>query len=133
MQPLSQIKQEILAKGKVDSHELEVLRLQLYADGQIDRRSVEFLVELHKRVQYHTPAFERFFFQAVKDHLLKDGHIGTESAVWLRVVLFTEAQLSDQERKLLHELKGEARHVCPEFEEMFEEGMKLPQEQHTCG
>lgn len=83
MQPLLKIKQEILAKGKIDSPELEVLRQQLYADGKIDRRGAEFLVELHKRVQHSTPAFERFFFQAVKDHILVDGRIGTDEAAWL--------------------------------------------------
>jgi hypothetical protein len=133
MQQLLQLRQEILVKGKADSHELDVLRQQLYADGKIDRRGVEFLVELHKRVPYHTPAFEQFFFQAVKDHLLTDHWISAEGTAWLRLVLFTGGQIMDEERKLLHELKGEARQVCPEFEKLFAEGMKMPQEQHTCG
>ena len=33
-------------------------------------RRADFLVELHKRVQHLTPAFEHFFYQAIKDHIL---------------------------------------------------------------
>jgi hypothetical protein len=133
MQPLLQIKQEILAKGKIDRHELELLHRQLYAEGKIDRRGVEFLVELHKRVRPHTPAFEQFFFQAIKDHILGDGRIVAEEVAWLRLVLFTDGRIMDEERKLLNELRGEARLVSAEFEELFVEGMKMPQKQHTCG
>ena len=71
MMELRQIEQVILATGKVDSHELEVLRKQIYAGGKIDRRGADFLVELHKRVQHLNPAFEQFFYQAIKDHILR--------------------------------------------------------------
>jgi hypothetical protein len=48
-------------------------------------------------------------------------------------MLFADGKIDDRERKLLHELKGEAGQVCPEFELLFVESMKMPQEQHTCG
>ena len=44
----------------------------------------DFLVELHKRVQHRTPAFEQFFYQAIKDHILAHGRIDAEEAAWLR-------------------------------------------------
>jgi uncharacterized tellurite resistance protein B-like protein len=130
---LRQIEQHILANGKVDSHELETLRRELYADGKIDRAEADFLVELHKRVQHLTPAFEHFFYQAIKDHILADGRIDAEEAAWLRRMLFADGKIDDRERKLLHELKGEAKQVSHEFEALFEECMKQPPEQHTCG
>ena len=133
MQDLRQIEHDILANGKVDGPELEVLRRQLYAGGTINRRGADFLVELHKRVQHMTPAFEQFFYQAIKDHILADGRIDAEQSAWLRRMLFTDGKIKDEERKFLHELKGEAKHVCPEFEVLFAESMKQPQEQHTCG
>jgi uncharacterized tellurite resistance protein B-like protein len=129
---LRQIEQHILANGKVDSHELETLRRELYADGKIDRAEADFLVELHKRVQHLTPAFEHFFYQAIKDHILADGRIDAEEAAWLRRMVFADGKIDDQERKLLHELKGEARQVSHEFEALFGECMKQPPEQHTC-
>jgi hypothetical protein len=133
MMDLRQIEHAILATGKVDGHELEVLRQQLYAGGKVDRRGADFLVELHKRVQHLTPAFERFFYQAVKDHVLARGRIDAEEAAWLRRMLFADGKIDDQERKFLHELRGEAKEVSREFEALFAECMKQPPEQHTCG
>jgi hypothetical protein len=78
MQKLRQLEQNILANGRVDGDELEVLRRELYAGGKIDRPKADFLVELHKRVHHMTPAFEHFFFQAIKDHILANGRISAE-------------------------------------------------------
>ena len=133
MLELRQIEHDILANGRVDGPELEVLRRQLYVDGKVDRRGADFLVELHKRVQHLTPAFEQFFYQAIKDHVLAHGRIDAEQAAWLRQMLFAGGKIDDEERKFLHELKGEAKQLSPEFESLFEESMKQPQEQHTCG
>jgi hypothetical protein len=133
MTDLRQIEQNILATGKVGSADLNVLRQTLYAGGNVQRREADFLVELHKRVQHMTPAFEEFFYQAIKDHILADGQIDTEEAAWLRQLLYADGKIDDRERKFLHELKGEARQVSPEFELLFAQSMKQPPEQHTCG
>ncbi len=133
MQDLRQIEQKILANGRVDTAELEVLRQQLYAGGKVNRRGADFLVELHKRVQHMTPAFEHFFYQAIKNHILGNGRIDAEETAWLRRMLFADGKFKDEERKFLHELKGEAKQVGPEFEALFVEGMKQPPEQHTSG
>jgi len=133
MADLREIEQKILADGRVDTAKLEMLREALYADGKIDRKEADFLVELHKRVQHITPAFEHFFYQAIKAHILEDGRIDAEEAAWLRRMLFADGKIDDQERKFLHELKGEAKHAGPEFEALFSECMKQPQERHTSG
>lgn len=134
MSRLRQIEQDLLVTGKIDGSDLEMLRRHLYADnGKIDRLKADFLVELHKRVQHLTPAFEQFFYQAVKDHILADGWIDGQNAVWLRNMLTADGKISDEERKLLHELKGEAKKVSREFEQLFAECMDQPQEQRTCG
>ena len=133
MRELRQIEQSILAHGRVDGSELEGLRRQLYADGNIDRAKADFLVELHKRVQHLTPAFEQLFYQAIKDHMLADGWIDAEDAAWLRRMLYADGKIDDQERRFLHELNGEAKKVSREFEGLFAESLKQPAEQHTCG
>jgi hypothetical protein len=133
MMKLRQIEQDILANGRVDGNELEVLRRQLYAGGKIDRRGADFLVELHKRVQQRTPAFEQLFYQAIKDHILARCRIDAEEVAWLRRMLFADGKIDDEERKFLHELKGEAKQVSREFDVLFEESMKQPPEQRTCG
>ena len=130
---LREIEQAILVNGKADGPEVEALRRQLYAGWKIERPEADFLVELHKRVQHKTPAFEQFFYQAIKDHILAHGRIDAEEAVWLRRMLFADGKIDDEERKFLHELKGEAKQVSREFDVLFEESMKQPPEQHTCG
>jgi hypothetical protein len=133
MKDLRQLGHDILANGKVDSHALEMLRRELYAAGRVNRGGADFLVELYKRVQHRTPAFEHFYYQAVKDHILAHGRIDAEEAAWLQRMLSANGKTGDEERRLLHELKGEAGRVGPEFEALFAEAMKLPPEQRTCG
>ena len=133
MVELQQIERDILAIGKVDGQELEVLRRRVYAGGKVGRREADFLVELHKRVQHKTPAFEKFFYQAMKDHILAEGRIDAHEVAWLRRMLFADGKVDDEERKFLHELKGEAKQVSREFDVLFEESMKQPPEQRTCG
>jgi hypothetical protein len=128
-----QIEHDILANGTVDGRELEVLRRRVYGRGKIDRAGADFLVQLRKRVEHVTPAFEQFFYQAIKHYLLADGRIEAEEAAWLRRVLFAEGRIDAEERRLLHELKGEAQQVSPEFEALFEESMRQPPEQRTGG
>jgi hypothetical protein len=77
--------------------------------------------------------YEQFFYQAIKDHILAHGRIDAEDAAWLRGMLFADGKIDDEERKFLHELKGEAKQVSREFDVLFEESMKQPSEQRTCG
>jgi len=133
MPALQELERDIMFCGKVDGRELATLRKHVYANGKPDRAKADFMVELHKRVQHMTPAFEQFFYQAIKDHILADGRIDAEEAAWLRRMLYTDGKIDDQERKLLHELKGEAKDVSREFETLFRDCMKQPPEQHTCG
>lgn len=133
MQNLRKLGQDILANGRVESQEIDLLHRELYVNGKIDRTGADFLVELYKRVQRKTPAFEQFYYQAIKHHILSDGRIEAEEAAWLRQLLFADGKIDDHERKLLHELKGEAKDTDPEFETLFKECMKQPQQQHTSG
>jgi hypothetical protein len=71
-----------------------------------------------------TPAFEDFFYQALKDHILADGSVDAEETRWLRQMLSRDGRVSDPEKKFLHQLKGEAREASPEFQALFEECLK---------
>jgi hypothetical protein len=133
MPELRDIAKDILAKGKVDSQHLTALRQSLYADGKVNRAAADSLAELHKRVEHPNRAFQDLFYTAVKDHILADGRIDAEEASWLRQMLFADGKFHDEGRKFLHQLKGEAKQVSPEFESLFRESMKQPVEQRTCG
>jgi hypothetical protein len=133
MVELRQTEQDILTIGKVEGEELDVLRRCVYAGRKIDRQTADFLVDLHKRVQHRTPAFEKFFYQAIKDHILAYCRISKEESTWLRRMLFTDGNVDDEGRKFLHELEGEAKEIGYEFEALFNESKKTPPEQCTCG
>ena len=133
MHELKRIETDILATGRVDGAHLTALHAVLYADKKIDRAEADFLVALHKRVQHHNPAFDRFVYSAVKKHVLTDGKIDAEEAAWLRQMIFADGVVSDKERKFLSELKGEATAASPAFEALFTEAMKAPLNAHTSG
>jgi len=105
----------------------------VYSGGKIDRKTADFLAELHKRVRHRTPAFEKFFYQAIKDHIMANRQINEEETAWLRRQLLADGKLDDEERQFLHELKGEASQVSHQFETLFNECMNEPPEQRTCG
>ena len=119
MPKLRELMEHHLADGKIDGREVEALTGLLYADGRIDRQEADFLIELHKRVERVSPAFEKFFYQAIKDHVLNDGKIDAKEANWLRRMITADGKVDDREKKLLRELRGEATEVCPEFEALF--------------
>ena len=131
MQQLRQVEHDILATGRIDSDHLEALRLALYAGGTVGRPAADLLVGLHKRVLHPNPAFEHLFYQAVKDHVLVDGRVADGEVAWLRQMLFVDGTVRDEGRKFLHELNGEAGYVSPQFQALFAEAMKMPQEQRT--
>jgi hypothetical protein len=133
MQNFREIEERVLANGKIEGHEIEALRQCLYADGKIDRNAADFLVVLHKRVRQPSPGLDKFFYQAIKDHVLADGGISAGEADWLRRMVFRDGKIDDQERKFLLQLNGEAKEVSPEFEKLFEQCMRQPMEPHTSG
>jgi hypothetical protein len=64
---------------------------------------------------------------------LADHRIEVEKVAWLRQMLFAGGTIKDNERKSLLELKGEDQEVSKEFEALFEEAMKIPQERLISG
>jgi uncharacterized tellurite resistance protein B-like protein len=111
----------ILANGRVEGNEIEAMRKALYADGKIDDQEADLLVELHKKVERRTPAFEKFFYKAIKDYVLADGKIDAREAAYLRQMLFADGKIDEYEKKLLRELRGEASQASPEFEALCKE------------
>lgn len=119
MTTLRELVSKILDDGKVDGPELAAVQSMVLADGKVSRYEAECLIELHRRVERVSPAFERFFYSAVKRHLLADGVIDPEEAAWLRRVIYADGRVEERERKLVRELKGEAATTCPEFDALY--------------
>ena len=113
---------KFLADGKIDAREVEALGDLLYTDRTIDRTEAEFLIGLHRRVERVSPGFEKFYYKAIKDHVLvlNRGAITAESVEWLRGLIMADGKVDEREKKLIRELRGESSSICPEFEAMYE-------------
>src|SRR5579871_3709747 len=99
----------ILADGEIDDAEVRVLQKELWADGKIDAKEVEFLIELRNSAQKKAkskkaevnPKFETLFFKAIEQNVLRDGRISAKEAGWLRRMLFADGKIDDNEKKFL--------------------------------
>jgi hypothetical protein len=124
MTQISQLRKlgaELLANGKIEGHEIELLRMHFAADGKVDRQEAEFLLELYQQTKNIAPSFERFFCSTLKKYLLSDRVLDRDKAIWLRRVIFFDGAVRDREKKLLRELRGEASAICDEAQALFED------------
>src|SRR5262245_45470288 len=121
-----------LADGKIDEAEVKILRKELWADGKIDQDEVKFLIELRNTAQRKArarkgrlnTAFERMFFKAIEENVLKDGKIDAAEAAWLRTMLFADGKVDSNEKKFLARIKKSAKKTAPEFDTLYAECMK---------
>jgi uncharacterized tellurite resistance protein B-like protein len=117
----------ILADGKIDDDEIKVLRKHLYEDGKIDKKEVEFLIELRNKAQKKAgitpvnPKFETFFFKAISDNVLADGKIDGGEANWLRKMLFADGKIDPGEKRFMQNLKKGAKATSPAFDKLYAE------------
>jgi hypothetical protein len=119
----------ILADGEIDEAEVRVLQKELWADGKIDAKEVEFLIELRNSAQKKAKAkkkevnqkFENLFFKAIEQNVLRDGQISAKEADWLRKMLFADRKIDDNEKKFLTRIKKAATKTHPKFEQLYQE------------
>jgi hypothetical protein len=117
----------ILADGKIGDDEVKVLQKELWADGRIVVKEVEFLIELRNAAQKKAkakkttvnPKFENLFFKAIEENVLRDGRISGREVKWLRKMLFADNKIDDNEKKLLHKIKKAAGAGNKEFEKLY--------------
>jgi tellurite resistance protein len=122
-------KAALLADGKIDDVEVQILRKELYADGKIDADEVKFLIDLRNTAQKKAkgeamnPKFEALFFKAIEANVLKDGQIDANEAKWLRSMLFADGKIDANEKKFLARIKKAAKKTSPSFDKLYEECM----------
>ena len=119
-------KAAILIDNRIDTREVELLRENFWADKKINLSELDFLQELRKEGKTAVKAFSEFFIEAAKSHILSDGVIAKGEAKWLRKAILADdnAVVDDVEKRLLEELKAEAKKTSPEFDELYNECIK---------
>ena len=123
--------QLVLADGVIDDDEVKILKKELWADRHIDKEEVAFLIELRNTAQKRAKAknkrmnakFEKLFFDAIAENVLRDGKIDAAEARWLRKMLFADGVIDANEKKFLGRLKKGARRTSPEFDRLYKECM----------
>ena len=119
----------ILADGVIDDAEVRALQKEFWADGKIDAKEVEFLIELRNNAQKKAkakkvevnPKFETLFFKAIEENVLRDGKITNKEASWLRKMLFADGKIDDNEKKFLTKIKKSATKTSPDFDQLCQE------------
>jgi uncharacterized tellurite resistance protein B-like protein len=121
----------ILADGTIDDAEVRVLQRELWADGKIDAKEVQFLIDLRNNAQKKAkakkaevnPKFETLFFKAIEENVLRDGRITAKEANWLRKMLFADGKIDDNEKRFLGRIKKAAKKTSPEFDQLYQESV----------
>jgi uncharacterized membrane protein YebE (DUF533 family) len=117
----------LLSDGIVDESEVKVLKKELYADGKIDKKEVEFLIDLREAAQKKakgeplSSAFENLFFKAVQENVLADGNINAKEVTFLRRAIMGDGKVDDSEKSFLKRLKKAAKTTSSAFDKLCEE------------
>lgn len=125
MKTLEQLKKELLEDGLIDAQEVQKLQEVLYADGVIDKDEANFLFELNDAVSGHAnhPSWNQFFVKAITSFLLEDEvsprEIDDEEAEWLYSKVIGDGQVDGVEKKLLQNLKKEAKSFPTKLESLL--------------
>ena len=115
----------LLADGKIDEREVEIIRKEFYADRRIDRSELEFLLEARRLAESSAPSFEKLLFEALRSVILADGVISPEETEWVRQFVFADGKIDAAEKHWLKELKFLADRVCPEFLALYDQCMAM--------
>lgn len=110
-----------VADGKIDAKETGILRKELFADGMIDKKELEFLNDLRNAAKSYVPSFMSLFIDGVKAHILADGAISDAETKWLRKAIFADGKVDNDEKKLLKELRAGAKKTSPSFQQLCKE------------
>lgn len=118
-------KRLLLADGRINETEADLLRRAVLDDGVVDREEVEFLVELKREATSVHSKFDLFLFEVLEKVVLADGVITDAEAKWLRAMIFADNQVSPTEVGFLLRLKDKARSHGHAFQRLYDECTQL--------
>ncbi len=117
-------KAALLADGRIDTKETEIIRKEVFADDKIDKSELEFLADLRNSAESCVKAFTELFFESVRSHMLADDVISDTEAKWLRKEILADGKVDADEIQLLKDLKAQAKGTSPEFDKLYAEMVK---------
>ena len=127
MSTLRELKQQILQDGEdlqIDDADWARIRELLPAAGSPVAEDLRVLTEMRTEARSVCPAFDGYFFPALKADLLSDGRISSLEQFQLLRLLYGGGGIDPAERKFLQELRRDLKSPSPEFESLYQQAMR---------
>ncbi|MFO0812187.1 MAG: hypothetical protein U0796_03150 [Gemmatales bacterium] len=111
----------ILADGRINEVEAELVERACLDAGLITKDLLELLITLKRDAQWVHPKYDELLFRVLQHVVLRDGIIHDPEAIWLRKLLLKDQQVVEQELSFILLLQKNARQVGPEFKKLHQE------------
>lgn len=119
------VKSLILADGRVNEVEAELLDRACHQAEHITRELMELLLHLKRQANWVHPKFDALLFRVLQGVMLRDGIIHDSEASWLRQLLLRDEQIVEEELVFVSRLQHDAKRVGPEFTKLYQECTRL--------
>lgn len=126
MSILKDLKESIIADGKIDAAEVAQIKKVIYQDGGIDRAEADFLFELNDICagKPNDALWSTLFVDAICSYLLDDekspGEIDAKEADWLLSKIQSDGKLDANEQMILKKLSHTAKSMPDNLREYIE-------------
>jgi uncharacterized tellurite resistance protein B-like protein len=119
------VKDLILADGRVNEIEADLLARACTHSGHLSRELLELLLQLKRQARWVHPKFDALLFQILQSLMLRDGEILDSEAHWLRKLILRDEQIVEEELNFVSRLHQAAHHTGPEFTKLHQECTRL--------
>jgi len=126
MSTLKDLKESIIADGKIDADEVAQIKKVIYQDGCINATEADFLFDLNDICsgKDNDASWSVLFVDAICSYLLDDerspGEIDKQEAEWLLSKIQGDGKLDANEQKLLTKLVSVAKLIPDNLREYIE-------------
>ena len=124
---------KIQADGGISEDEIQPIREQLHADGQLDLDDVKLLVELYCETGNRCQQFDDLFFSVLEKVFLADGQITPSEEFYLLKMLYSDREIREPEREFLRRLRKQLPKRPASFEALFETALNSPAKNWSVG
>lgn len=120
--PLSELKNKLIADGKISRAEAGQIRKRLLEDRTVDRYEAEFMFAVNDAVRNERSAakFDELFIDAITSHVLDSGLypeiLHEDEWAWLEEKLMKDFDVGDLETRLLKNIGKKAKSVPTGFQ-----------------
>ncbi|HEX5105232.1 MAG TPA: TerB family tellurite resistance protein [Pirellulaceae bacterium] len=126
MSQFHQFIEKIQADGKIGDQEVQQIREEIAADGQLDIADVKLLVELYCGAKERSPQFDDLFFEVLETVFLSDGRISSSEEFYLLKMLYSDREITEREREFLRRVRKQLPERAASFESLFETAINAP-------